>query len=308
LRDLSEAEELDALQAAANELDPNELLSALGLVVQSIEEWYQGQFHIFVKTEAAQRRLRPDRWMAVTPGWLRDSSRGPLNALIHSCTTFQSAAEDFAEFQVRWSGFGGALRGFIRGATDPADGLSALFGESSIDKEGKQAERRLKSALKTLWAAIDTAQESVDYLVVTRWNSEVSRVTAEMDLQLSNLQSSSRTLLLSGGSADSTSARPRSLSGVLWATALLIVLALALGSYILWGRGQDLTESLPQAEMITLPSGTLRSGPAESFDVVAEIKSSVFAKVLDRTVPGWLKVELAAGETGWIPRNPLPSQ
>lgn len=292
------ADEAAELQAAAQNLDANQVVEAVGNVIQSIEGWYRDQFNLIVAEEGRRLGIRPDRWLCKTNGWLMSSARGSVVSLKQAAAAFESAAEELAESSARWSGVGGFLRGAARGAIDPLDGLAALFGESSIDKEGQLVERALKSAAKRLQAAVASTQETVDALVVDRWNSELTRVGDEMEAHAT----SARVLPSPASSAsDSAFVQPTHSSRSIWLGAVLLIALLGFGGYWFFGRTQGPSSPTPQVEMAEVPASALRSGPSETFSVVSQVPSPVYAKVLDRSVPGWLKVQLASGDIGWTP-------
>ena len=53
--------------------------------------------------------------------------------------------------------------------------------------------------------------------------------------------------------------------------------------------------------VMTVPAGAaLRSGPGDAFQTATVSTAAGAASVLDASVPGWTKVQLASGEVGWV--------
>ncbi|MBP7127709.1 SH3 domain-containing protein [Myxococcota bacterium] len=298
-----EAEEASELQAAAANLDSNSVLAAVSQTVSSIEAWYQVQFRTFVQEEARERGLRADRWLAVPQGWLFNGTHTSLVSLRNACGAFESAAEEFADSSARWSGFGGMLRGAARGAMDPLDGLAALFGESSIDKEQQVVQRALKTAASALQAAVAGVLEAVDSAVVDRWNSDIARVATEMEVEANRSRAADAPV--HSNSPQFTPVASRQPSSTPWLVLVIVAIVIALGAFWIWGRSDGPNTEVAQTELVSIAPTILRSGPSESFPMVSEVSTPVYAKVLDRSVPGWLKLELAPGNVGWVPSHSI---
>jgi len=303
-REAKRTKDPEALKIAAQEFSVPKTVTDLKLKLREIEKWYQEQYNDAVKDVSASLNAHPNKWMlnAQSSHFLTEKTASQMDSIEKSFSDFKKAALDFAMFAEhktclgKLKNLGGTIIKAIN--LDPNKSLSniresglMLIGKDKISEEYKRLETQLKQAEVSLSDAKDALIESVKLLLVDNRNDNLQDLADKIKEGVQHryfwrkvLISISAILLLVGG---------------WWVYHLL--------------KGRTETSvSVSQvggiknefSETITVPAGSkLRQGPGESFPIIFTIESPTTANIIDKTVPGWVKIQTALGVQGWIGRK-----
>lgn len=308
------ADQPEKLMHAARSITSSGTTSACLAGLSVIESWLCEQHNRMVEAFAKENDV-PLRhaWLMHSDAWLSDQIRSDIQNAAQATGRARDACIAFAEFVERNSGVMGFAKNALIGALNPIEGLAALFGESSMDEEG----RRLNAALDVAFGEVDNSTtaliHAVDTAVVTRWNTTTVGVLNAIEEEAYRRSTPSQA---TSTPESATLTGPRTpLLGARWAAALALVLALTGGSWIAYAfiasrsTGDAVAGEVPAGarpvNMGILVPGELRAGPGQAFDVVGMTEKPTASQILDDTVPDWLKVRTADGRDGWVARDRL---
>jgi hypothetical protein len=173
------------LCAVAQGLDVGQLLAGITEAMGSIESWFAGEFRKAVGDIARRKGLKPDRWSSTPPrGWLVRATRTELSSLARAASTLRTALAQFYQTHAKYEGVEGFARGFVLGLANPFEAIAFLFGESTIDREIRAAEGGVEHGLSAFQDAASNLKQAILGAVVDRWNTDVERVSTQMDMSL----------------------------------------------------------------------------------------------------------------------------
>ena len=307
------ADQPETLMQAARSITSSATTSACQASLAAIESWLCEQHNGLVGSVAEGNGVRVrSAWRMHPDGWLVGQVQSDLRNVAQATGRAREACVALAEFVASNSGVLGFAKNMLIGAINPGEGLAALFGESSMDEEG----RRLNAAIESAFDEVDNLStalvHAVDTAVVTRWNTKTIVVLDAIEEEV-QLRSAPRQA--AGAAEPSEITGQRNWSGARWIGGLALMLVLASGAWFAYPFvAAPATGSVNPAEtsagarptpMGILDPGELRSGPGQSFEVIGVTEKPTATQILDDSVPGWLKVRTADGRDGWVARNRL---
>ncbi len=312
------AEESEALDAAAGRLSAARTVRELDLRVASVEAWYQGRFNGAVTSVCDGMGFPARQWLMrdAERNWLSERLRPERARVEGALRDFKSAATAFADYARETSGFAGFLKGAVGGYLDPVDGISALWGESRAQREGKRTEGLLRDAATALGEASATFSQELDAAVVTHWNSFIPGlaevVAEEIERQRAPQPEQARAPLPRGHAIPA----PQQGSGFGKALVLVVatvgLVAAGVGGWRWYERRSHgaqgtatwqppVAAAASVTARTTLQAGAVvRQGPGDTFGALVTMASATTGTIVDSSVPGWLKVSTDVGVVGWV--------
>lgn len=294
-----EANNPEEFEALVRKASPNQVISILDVGTHEIENWYQEEIHEFINQVSSHYEVDPDPWFYEgNLGWLHQEIEPHVLNLGNAVAEYQNIAMIAVNHWRDNSGIGGFVMNFAKGFMDPIDGLLALVDRSSSDIERKQYTQAHDNAFETVVAMLESVQRGIDIAVVKRWNEAVDRIPREIEYAANHRE---------GGLTPKVLNEPHNQDDNDWILGCLIILiiaALPIGGFgwWYWNHSQlQLNSAQTVTEILLIPPGSeLRKGPGGNYEVLATLKSADQATVLDRSVPGWIKVSTSFGATGWL--------
>lgn len=170
--DWIKANEPAAMLLAANNFSPENAVSSLRSYIKTVEKWYQDQHNEVIKKSAKEIGISPNQWLLGTNPWIEQALSSDIRNIVQNFRNYKMIITEAAEFVDRNSGVTGFLSNALKGYLNPIDGISAFFGESSLHKEERNIQNKLSVAANSLEEAIVGLIESLDNIIITRWNQE----------------------------------------------------------------------------------------------------------------------------------------
>lgn len=297
------ADQPEDLLAAARAINSSAVTAACQGTVSALESWLCDQHNETVEAFARESRVSfRSSWRIRPDGWLYRQLQPDVRTLGQYSERAREACVALAEFIGRNSGVMGFAKNALIGALNPIEGIAAIFGESSMDAEGRRLNSAVEAAVGEVENHLTALLHAVDTAIVNAWNTNtVGALTAIEEA------AKSRDLpMVQHSRGRSMKKRPSPNAGGRWVLGMGLVVVLGLGgwAYTVFsspdtadGAAAAPTIALEQRRLGVLKPGELRAGPGDGFDLVATLEKTSASYLTDDSVPGWRKVRL---REGWV--------
>lgn len=185
----SEAKKTKELVAAANNYNPQAVMTSINQLVSKIEIWFIVKHNNAIMEIARDENITPTKWLIKQDNfnWLSSSVQDQRRNVEESIRQFDNVIVAFANYAKENSGFSGFFNGFLGGLADPIDAFKSFFGNSRSDREARVLQTALQKTLQqTVESFSDLDQQlktSIDtaFINVTLIAIEEMRLFAEQE-------------------------------------------------------------------------------------------------------------------------------
>lgn len=184
IQEWSEAKEAKELVAAANNYNPQAVMSSIRQLVSKIESWFIEKHNNVIIEIARDENITPTKWLIKQENfnWLSNSVQEPRRYVEISTKQFDNVIVAFANYAKENSGFSGFLNGFIGGLADPIDAIEGLWGNSSTDRDVNQLQTALQKSVQQMSESFSDLDQQLKSSIYSAFSNVTLAATEEMRL------------------------------------------------------------------------------------------------------------------------------
>jgi len=153
-------------------LDVPRIQTNLHNILDEIEQELRGDASLLL-TNSGFSEIESQTYLSnnFCSGFIKSSIIGELNSTVGLLNELSALAVVHLNVLETNSGFGGMLRGLFKGYSNPADGISHMFGQDSIQIEVNSSLQGFNSAALLVGQSIDSVSNLLHEVILQKWNS-----------------------------------------------------------------------------------------------------------------------------------------
>lgn len=153
-------------------LDVPKIRSNLHSVLDEIEQELRGEACLLLNNHGFSE-IESQSYLSnnFCSGFIKSNIIDELNSTLGLLNELSALAVVHLSVLETNSGFAGMLRGLFKGCSNPADGISHMFGQGSMQIEVNSSVQGFNSAALLVGQSIESVSSSLHEVVLRKWNS-----------------------------------------------------------------------------------------------------------------------------------------
>jgi hypothetical protein len=184
IQEWSEAKKAKELVAAANNYNPQAVMSSINQLVSNIEIWFIGKHNNVIMEIARDENITPAKWLIKQDNfnWLSNGVQEQRRYVEISINQFDNVIVAFANYAKENSGFSGMFNGFLGGLADPIDAIKGLWGNSRTDREVSELQTALQKSVQQMGESFSDLDQQLKSSIYSAFSNVTLVATEEMRL------------------------------------------------------------------------------------------------------------------------------
>jgi hypothetical protein len=184
IQEWSEANKAKELIAAANNYNPQAIMSSINQLVSKTEIWFISQHNNVIMKTARDENITPTKWLIKQDNfnWLTNSVQEQKRYIEISINQFDNVIVAFANYAKENSGFSGFVNGFLGGLADPIDAFKGFFGNSRSDREARELQTAMQKSVQQMGESFNDLDQQLKSSIYSAFSNVTLIAIEEMRL------------------------------------------------------------------------------------------------------------------------------
>jgi hypothetical protein len=167
---------------AANNYNPQMIMSSINQLVSRLEIWFIGQHNNVIMETSRDENITPTKWLIKQENfnWLTSSVQEQKRYVEISVNQFDNVIVAFANYAKENSGFSGFVNGFLGSLDDPIDAFKGLFGNSRNDREARELQTAMQKSVRQMEESFNDFNQQLKSSINTAFSNMTLVAIEEM--------------------------------------------------------------------------------------------------------------------------------